>query len=78
MAETVGHGFPRRSAPAHSPLSGPQMSPATDSAGPGPRLCHPALPHPSPAQASMSPPAKRAGLCPDAKGKKRRPGSCDC
>ena len=32
MVETLGRGFPRHP-PPHSPLSGPQMSPASDSAG---------------------------------------------
>lgn len=36
-------GFPDTLHPP-PPLSGPQMSPATNSAGPGPLLCHPALP----------------------------------
>lgn len=75
------------SGPWASQTPSPQLSPVWTADEPCLRQCRLAQghcsatllsPQPSPAQASISPPAKQAGLCPDAKGKKRRLGSYDC
>ena len=72
MAATVGREFPRR---PHSPPSGPQMSPATDSAD-WPTAT--ALPPCSPPSPALLRPRFHLPLNGQVKGKERRQGSCDC
>ena len=73
MVETLGHGFPRHPPPPPPP-SGPQMSPASDSAGwpratalppcspPSPALLRPRFPLSPNGQVSVLTPRGRRGI----------------